>query len=1331
MELSETQYPEIELLSSKDEDQFAEARSCCSKLCFLWVFKYIRLGFSNKLSGLEDMPKLQRKFCAATLSSRAILFYDQQSNHSIWRTAWKMHRKPLCIGLMLGVTQGISNNALIPILLKYTIIALNPNSEWTSSQVYQLFTVFAAVAFLQGWARVNSQQIIHAEVGNQFASWLLALLQRKTTKLRGCVNVLDTNQDCKNNEKSNVGKDTSNIDSSKSELGVQEGKHVANDITLIGNDVVMHLEKMWLTSQFPQLLTGLITGIFAIIWLLGAPGVLGLFTMFFIFFICKQFTKKAGKVFKRDMEAADVRLAMMRALITNILPLKYLCWEESYFDQILEKRKLELKEVLTYRQTMVSAISLGRAAPVLSSLVTFIFIGVHDSYELTASAVFSSLAAFNALRLSSILLPVTVQFIKDMIVSARRIEEFLAHPEHVDLPNPKSLEVAVSIRAADLSWQSKLSDEDMNDRFISAEYFCLRNVNMDVKWGELIAIVGRVGTGKSMLLSSMIGDTIILKGTVEIAKSKIGYVSQKPFILSGTLLENILMGRKRDDRELHRVIENSSLREDISLMPKKLYTEIGEEGVTLSGGQQMRLSIARAIYGDPDLLLIDDCLAAVDGAVARVIFNKVFKGRNKRAKTTIAVLNQVYLLKNDCWSRIVFLNENKGREVMMGTFDDLIKKSSSFSELISSVTMSEMNIFDNIGQTIVSAKTKDVNDIDVSIRTKVPLSPRASQAGGDNLFRNDVIETGSIDFHNLYPYFESMGGPWYILVTCLIGLIAYGLLGINDLWLAAWVTNTGSMSTANRCIGYTAFSFGHALFVMTLSFWNAKRCNKANGDIHRNCVSRILHAPSSWHDETPSGRILSRFGGDLSQVDHIFSTSLDDMTQFTFLHINLFVIIMILIPEMAIIVIPSILLFSISVVAVIRSDREAKRQVNLSLAPLLTNVVETAYARQLTNAMGFGSFFCLRHERNIQRFVRANHLSGSTMNWGFLISNYIGFVFTVSALFFVYIRNYKDVAKIGITLNYCAVVPYFMSMNAVIIMTFGNGLISLERVLQYAGDWLPQEPSWKLPSDPLPCNWLYPKSAALSVPTLSFQDVSLSYRQGLPLVVKNVTFEIKQGEHVGLVGKTGAGKSSLIALIFRIVELNTGKIFLLGKDTATLGVHTVRDAVGIITQQPLLLPGTLANNLDPFVNFSRGQLIETVEKVGLSSSYLDKSVTALSGGQKQLMALARLLLACDAAGCSPPLIVLDEPTANIDVQTDQQIQKIVSEQFNKVSTLTIAHRLETIIASDRILVMDQGKLVEYDTAKNLLADGGSMLSAMVTAAGEEAAIDLRRRALLI
>jgi len=1272
-----------EILDS-ELDQFSEGRSWCSQLFFLWIFRYIRLGFSKNLSGPDDIPKLQPELCSRTLSNSAIGLWDQQNNPSVLRVAWKMHCKPLCIGIFLGVVQGIFNNALRPILLNYIIIALDPNTRWTSREVYQLFLLFVVVVFLEGWTKVNSLQIISVEAGNQCASWILALLQRKATKLRRYVNVSDSNWDCKNTKKNNNDKDPTN-----SELEADEGDHVANDVTLIGNDLLTQLEKMKWMAYFPQLIAGFISGVVALVWLLGTPSFLGLATMFFIFWICDRLSNIGKIVTKRDLEAADARQAMMRAIITNILPLKYVGWEESYFDQIVEKRKLELKEVLSWRQIMVYSVTLGRVSPVLASLVTFTFMGLHNSYHLTPSAVFSSLAAFNALRMPLIALPLICQYWKDMIVSTRRFEEYLAQPEHVDLPRTKSPEVAVSIRAADLSWQLQSGKEDMNSSLRSSEWFCLRNINLKVERGELVAIAGRVGTGKTTLLSSMIGDAIIIKGTVEVAKGNLGYVSQKPFVLSGTLLENILMGREKNNKELHRVIEDSGMTEDITLMPNKLNTEVGEGGTTLSGGQQMRLSIARAIYGDPDLLLIDDCLAAVDGRVARNIFLKVFEGRQKRAKTTIVVLNQVYLLKKDCWSRIVFLNDKKGGEVMMGTFADLVRKSSSFCTMVLSVSLSEGNIFDNLRRTTFSKKaTKN----DMGNKTKLPPAPEdvCTGATGENLFKDDVRQTGSIDWVNLYPFFVGMGGIRNLLITCIMGVIAYGLMGATDLWLAVWVTNIESMPTVKRCIGYAGFSLGHAVFIMTLSLWNAKSCNKAGADIHRNCVSKILHAPSSWHEETPSGRIMSRFSGDLSMVDHIFAYALDDLIQFTFLQVNLYVVIMILIPEMTIIIIPSIWLFSLSIVAVDQSNRWAKRNVNLSISPLMTNIVETTSARQLIISMGFGPFFCQRQKRNIHCFLRVNHLSFSTINWGFLISNYIGVVFTIGTLLFVYFRNYKDIAKIGISLNYCAVVPYFLSIYGVQFVTFGNGLTCLERVLQYGAEWLPQEPRWRLPSDPPTSEWPCPKSAILPFPTLSFQDVSLSYRQGLPLVVKNVTFEVKQGEHIGIVGKTGAGKSSLIALLFRIVELNSGKIFLFGKDTATFGVRTLRDAIGIITQQPLLLPGTLAYNLDPFNDYSRGHLMRTVEKVGLSSSYLDRSVTTLSGGEQQLMALARLILRCDATAGCPALIVLDEPTANIDAETDKQIQNVLAEQFQDIPTLTIAHRLETIISSDRILVMDKG-----------------------------------------
>jgi ABC-type multidrug transport system fused ATPase/permease subunit len=398
----------------------------------------------------------------------------------------------------------------------------------------------------------------------------------------------------------------------------------------------------------------------------------------------------------------------------------------------------------------------------------------------------------------------------------------------------------------------------------------------------------------------------------------------------------------------------------------------------------------------------------------------------------------------------------------------------------------------------------------------------------------------------------------------------------------------------------------------------------------------------------------------------------------------------------------------------------------------MTNISETAGGRAVLHAMGLGPFFCGRQVRNIERWCRFSHFSGSSIQWGVWVSSVIGFLLSIAACLVIFLRrsSFADPAVVGVALNYCTIMPYFLSILSIILMLLSNGATCVERVLEYAGEDLPQEPAWFVEGDPVPSKW--PVRGALR-----FEDVRLRYRPGLPLAVDGVSFEVRPGEHVGVVGRTGAGKSSIVGLLFRVVEPTGGRIVLDGRDAGRLGLRTLRRAIAIVTQTPLLLPGTLRHNLDPFDRADEAELRSALLRVGLPPQKLAEGAGELSAGEKQLMALARLLL-LDASGGrghgrslgvrGPKLVVLDEPTANIDALTDERVQRVIREAFEGVSTLTIAHRLESIIDSDRILVLDAGRVAGYDSAARLLADSNGLFSAMVDAAGPEASKSLRRRA---
>ena len=415
------------------------------------------------------------------------------------------------------------------------------------------------------------------------------------------------------------------------------------------------------------------------------------------------------------------------------------------------------------------------------------------------------------------------------------------------------------------------------------------------------------------------------------------------------------------------------------------------------------------------------------------------------------------------------------------------------------------------------------------------------------------------------------------------------------------------------------------------------------------------------------------------------------------------------------------------VVAVDRTNREAKREANIALSPVITNLAETISGRSLIHAMHFESFFEEKERAHTENWSRYTHFSNSTVQSGTMLTNLIAFVFSLAAAVLVYVKrnDFSDIALIGVALNYSFVLPYFLGLYSIMTMLLFNGVTSVERVLDFITGDLPQERPWVLPTDQ--DRSVYPKTGKIS-----FQNVSVKYRHDLPYVLKDVSVDIADGESVGIVGRTGAGKSTLLVGLFRIVDspLLEGKIVLDGVNLLDLGVQTSRRALSIIPQTPLLLsPGTIGHNIDPFHTRSLSDVQQCMSKVGLDPRQIEMEGSELSAGQQQLLALARLLLFEHV----PKVIVMDEPTANIDSQTDELIQRVIREEFQGITMLTIAHRLNTVIGNDKMMVMQRGQICEYGVPSVLLSkkknDGtAGILSRMVNSLGVETGDRLKRSA---
>ncbi len=450
----------------------------------------------------------------------------------------------------------------------------------------------------------------------------------------------------------------------------------------------------------------------------------------------------------------------------------------------------------------------------------------------------------------------------------------------------------------------------------------------------------------------------------------------------------------------------------------------------------------------------------------------------------------------------------------------------------------------------------------------------------------------------------------------------------------------------------------------------------------------------------------------MATMDKMFAQTVDGMANLGANTIAIAVVMCLIIPPLTPILIAGLIAYQVQIKAIDSSNRVAQRNKMVCLSPIMTTIGETVNGRALMHAMKFEQFFFNRQESFTNHWMKFNYFSSITLLWGAFMTNNIACIFSIASVLIVWDsrKDFDDIAMIGVALNYGFLMPYFLGFLAQQQLFLQMHFTAVERILDYDSDTLPQEPAWRLPTDPKKGTW--PTNGKLE-----FKNVSMRYRKDLPFAIKDVNVTVDEGKHVGIIGRTGAGKTSFIVVLFRIVDANKGQILLDGKDLNKLGLHTVRKALGIIPQTPLLIPGSLAHNLDPFNKYNEEKLKEVLHLVNLPLKYLKNPASDLSVGEQQLMALARLLLRNGAE--QPKIIVMDEPTANIDAQTDEKMQEIINSKFDGVTMLTIAHRLNTVIGSNYMMVMDKGKMVEYELPHTLLQNKNSFLSKMVASLGEE------------
>ncbi|PNF20422.1 Multidrug resistance-associated protein 4 [Cryptotermes secundus] len=1131
---------------------------------------------------------------------------------------------------------------------------------------------------------------------------------------------------------------------SRTALGETAAGKVVN---LLSNDVSrFDMVSIFLHAMWTAPLSAVIITYFLFVNA-GYSGLIGIGIVFLIVPL-QSYTGRLTSIYReRTAIRTDERVRLMDEIISGIQVIKMYVWEKPFAKMVSLARKSELKEVIKTSYIrglfMTFQITTTRIA-MFGTLAAMVLFG----NKLSADKVFVFQAYFTALAFS-----MSMQFVRgvaeiaETLVSIKRLEEFLMLEEFqennseghnaITRENGKD---GVILKHITAKWIASVKDDT------------LKCIDLRVKRGELIAIIGQVGSGKSSLLQTILGELTLSSGFINI-NGKISYACQEPWVFASTIRQNIVFGRTFDSKRYNEVIRVCALERDFKQFPYGDLTFVGERGSSLSGGQKARINLARAIYNEADVYLLDDPLSAVDTHVGKHLFNDCITSYLAN-KTRILVTHQLQYLRDA--NHIVIIND--GAIEVQGSFQELLGSQVDFAQLLGLDESADLavedkpesermvggpisNLLRQISRASIRSKSsnKTVREKD-NEETEAPVNVEASTKG--TLKHSVYIE-----------YFRSGANMCVVSVIGVMFLLAQTAASAVDWWMAYWVTQEELRTLYEREISLVTHTMGDnstfgrehhsslqemlstytylyiytgivtTLFIITItrSFIFYTFCMRCSSILHNSMFSSIIHTSMRFFDTNPSGRIMNRFSKDMGSVDELLPKAIMDASQIILMmagslvvavSVNLFFLILIVVMGLFFWFIRKIYL---------KTSKNVKRLEGITKSPVFTHL--NATLQGLTTIRAYGAQNILRSE-----FDRHQDLHSSAWYMFITTSQAFGFSLDLMCLIFIALVTFSFLlvedtlgGNVGLAITQSLALVGMMQWGMRQSAEVANQMMSVERVVSYK--YIPEEPLLETPQGTnIPRGWP-------SEGRIEFEKLYLRYGEsGEPSAIKNLNITIQSKEKVGVVGRTGAGKSSLIAALFRLANVE-GTIRIDGLDTATVGLHQLRKHISIIPQDPVLFSGTLRRNIDPFDMYPDYMLWRALDDVELKDSIndplgLDMHVAErgsnFSVGQRQLVCLARAILR------SNKILMLDEATANVDPQTDSLIQRTIRTKFADCTVLTVAHRLNTIMDSDKVLVMAFGTMVEFDHPHILLQNEEGHFYSMVQETGHIMAEQLSR-----
>ncbi|CAK8685023.1 unnamed protein product [Clavelina lepadiformis] len=1080
-------------------------------------------------------------------------------------------------------------------------------------------------------------------------------------------------------------------------------------------------------------------------FLLGPIGLVGSFVFIAVLPLQGVLIRLMSSLRLKALEQTELRVMKINEILTSVKLIKMYAWESSFSDVVEKIRRKELSALRTAAFLQSINISMAFLTPVLASVIMIVAY-VLSGNNLKVEDAFTAIAVFNAMAYALKVMPLALKSLADVNISMQRFRKILLidNLEDYVLSSTDDKANAIEMKDAAFMWKTLHLNESESKHNISSEEgdngalleqkqllddnssLQLKDISLRIRKGSLVGICGAVGSGKSSLIAGMMGYLHLQKGSVSVSGT-IAFVGQQAWLMNATVRENILFGLPFEAEKYSEVVMSCDLGPDFESLPSRDLTEVGERGINLSGGQKQRISLARALYSDRDIYLLDDPLSAVDAHVGKHIFQQAILGKLKKGlKTVLLVTHQLQYLPQ-CDQVLIMdngsLTETTEQEIALHRYDFIHSQDEK-----ETVKKEENEVSAACIKTCIESSLDDEEKL--LVQGKLMIEEE----------RGDVISLA------VYAkYFRAAGGPLIVLLIFLFFCINVAAQQFSNFWLSYWLSQgSGAVYAENTITGNSSFvttpqtvevnastgdlsnmlanpKFNFYLLIYALSaiamfaisflrgYAFVCMVTRASLTLHASLFKTVLHSTMTFFDTNPTGRIINRFHKDMDEQDVAMPVIMEMfLLNFTTLLFAMGLIAFVF-PKFLIVVAVVCPVFFVIYTVFKPAAREMRRLDFLTRSPWFSHIT--------TAITGLPTIRIYRQTQNfVKRFSTLLDTNGIPCYLFACVNRWLALrldllmivICIITAIFVILNQGLISPAFAGLAISSAFLMSGMLQFTVRLLIEGEARFVCVDRIKYYIEN-TPQESS-DFSVTPQPT---WPNFGIIE-----FKNVNLRYRNGLPLALENITFEVKQGEKIGIVGRTGSGKSSLTTALFRLVELDSGTILIDGIDISMVSQRSLRSKLSIIPQDPVLFSGTVRYNLDPFNELPDDDIWNALEQTCLKSliaKFPDKlgapvveNGNNFSVGERQLICLARALLR------RSKILILDEATAAVDNETEAMVHDMIEKVFSDCTVLTIAHRLPSVAFCDRVMVLDAGKLVEFDCPKKLMQVADSKFAKLLS-----------------